>query len=87
MLEYFQWINGHADVWAIFRNAEALSCVVKGLVDPFRDQRITAVCGIESRGFLLGGAAAIELGVGFVPLRKADGIFPGPKVTGEAGPA
>jgi hypothetical protein len=24
------------------------------------------VCGIESRGFLLGGAAALELGMGFV---------------------
>lgn len=37
--------------------------------------------GIESRGFLLGAAAALDLGVGFVAVRKADGLLPGPKVT------
>lgn len=80
-LEHFRWINGHADVWAIFRDAKALASVVRGLVDPFRDEQVTAICGIESRGFLLGAAAAVELGVGFVPVRKGDGLFPGDKVT------
>src|SRR5947209_15949611 len=80
-LEHFQWINGHADGWAIFRDAKALAAVVRGLVDPFRDEQVTAICGIESRGFLLGAAAAVELGVGFVPVRKGDGLFPGDKVT------
>lgn len=80
-LEHFRWINGHADVWAIFRDAKALAAVVRGLVDPFRGEQITAICGIESRGFLLGAAAAVELGVGFVPVRKSDGLFPGDKVT------
>lgn len=80
VLERFRWVNGHADVWAIFRDPEALAAVVRGLVDPFRDERITAVCGIESRGFLLGAAAAVELGAGFVPVRKGEGIFPGEKV-------
>ncbi|MEV5528534.1 phosphoribosyltransferase family protein [Streptomyces prunicolor] len=79
-LEHFRWIGGHADVWAIFRDAKALAAVVAALVEPFRDEQITAVCGIESRGFLLGGAAAVELGVGFVPVRKGDGLFPGDKV-------
>lgn len=79
-LEHFRWINGHADVWAIFRDAKALAAVVRGLVDPFRGEQITAICGIESRGFLLGAAAAVELGVGFVPVRKSNGLFPGDKV-------
>ncbi|MDX3696507.1 phosphoribosyltransferase family protein [Streptomyces europaeiscabiei] len=79
-LEHFRWIGGHADVWAIFRDAKALAAVVAALVEPFRDEQITAVCGIESRGFLLGGAAAVELGVGFVPIRKGEGLFPGDKV-------
>ena len=86
VLDRFAWIDGHADVWAIFRDADALRVVVKALADPFRDERITAVCGIESRGFLLGGAAAIELGVGFVPVRKADGLFPGVKVARTTAP-
>lgn len=85
-LEHFRWIDGHADVWAIFRDAKALSAVVTGLVEPFRDDRITAVCGIESRGFLLGGAAAVELGVGFVPIRKDGGIFPGEKILRQSSP-
>lgn len=80
-LEHFRWIDGHADVWSVFRDPEALAAVVRGLVDPFRDDQITAICGIESRGFLLGAAAAVELGVGFVPVRKSDGLFPGDKVT------
>ncbi|MER5687478.1 hypothetical protein [Streptomyces sp. NPDC002205] len=64
---------------ATFRDAKALAAVVAGLVEPFRDERITAVCGIESRGFLLGGAAAVELGVGIVPVRKDEGLFLGNK--------
>ncbi|MFD4787718.1 phosphoribosyltransferase family protein [Streptomyces sp. NPDC058459] len=85
-LEHFRWIGGHADVWAIFRDAGALAAVVAALVEPFRDEQITAVCGIESRGFLLGGAAAVELGVGFVPVRKGEGLFPGDKVVRKSAP-
>ncbi|MEV8321520.1 phosphoribosyltransferase family protein [Streptomyces sp. NPDC059900] len=85
-LEHFAWIDGHADVWAIFRDAETLNAVVKALVEPFREAGITAVCGVESRGFLLGAAAAVELGVGFVPVRKGDGLFPGEKVECRAAP-
>ena len=85
-LEHFQWIDGHADVWKIFRDPKALAMVVRGLVDPFKQDGITAVCGIESRGFLLGAAAAIELGVGFVPVRKQAGIFPGEKAVRQTAP-
>ncbi|MGW5866563.1 phosphoribosyltransferase [Streptomyces sp. NPDC055239] len=85
-LEHFRWVGGHADVWAIFRDAKALPAVVAGLVEPFRDEGVTAVCGIESRGFLLGGAAAVELGVGFVPVRKGEGLFPGDKMVRQSAP-
>lgn len=78
-LERFRWIGSHADVWKIFRDPGALAAVVRGLVGPFRDDGVTAVCGIESRGFLLGAAVAVELGVGFVAVRKGEGIFPGEK--------
>ena len=81
VLTHFQWIDGHADVWRIFRDPLALAGVVGALVEPFADEGITAVCGIESRGFLLGAAAAVALGVGFVPVRKHAGHFPGAKIT------
>ncbi len=32
---------------------------------------ITAVAGIEARGFIFGTALALRLGVGFIPVRKA----------------
>ncbi|MCX4746209.1 phosphoribosyltransferase family protein [Kitasatospora sp. NBC_01287] len=86
LLEHFRWIDGHADVWSVFRDPVALAAVVAGIVDPFRDAQVTAVCGIESRGFLLGAAAAVELGVGFVPVRKPDGLFPGDKLSARTDP-
>jgi adenine phosphoribosyltransferase len=85
LLREFRWVGGHADVWAVLRDADALRAVVSGLVAPFRDAGITAVVGIESRGFLLGGAAALDLGVGFVAIRKAGALFPGPKAQERTG--
>ncbi|MFJ9010787.1 phosphoribosyltransferase family protein [Streptomyces canus] len=85
-LERFRWIGGHADIWQIFRDPGALAAVVGALAGPFRDDGVTAVCGIESRGFLLGAAVAVELGVGFVAVRKGEGIFPGEKLTRRSDP-
>ncbi|MCP3801062.1 phosphoribosyltransferase [Allokutzneria sp. A3M-2-11 16] len=86
LLERFRWIDGHADMWPVFRDGDAFKAVVQALVEPFRGVGVTAVCGIESRGFLLGGAAAMELGVGFVAVRKAAGLFPGEKLVRETEP-
>lgn len=86
LLERFQWVDGHADIWPVFWHGEAFRAIVEFLVAPFRSASITAVCGVESRGFLLGGAAALQLGVGFVPVRKACGLFPGEKLVRETQP-
>ncbi|SDF82644.1 adenine phosphoribosyltransferase [Blastococcus aurantiacus] len=84
LLAHFRWSGGHADVWRVFADADALAAVMTGLADSWRDEGITRVVGIESRGFLLGAAAAVSLAVGFVAVRKEGGLFPGPKVTVEA---
>jgi len=84
LLDRFRWEGGHADVWRIFVDAEAFAQVIAGVVEPWRDQAVSTVLGIESRGFLLGGAAAIALGAGFVAVRKSDGLLPGPKVSVDA---
>jgi adenine phosphoribosyltransferase len=86
LLRQFRWDDGHADVWAVFRDAEAFAAVLRGLIAPFRGAGITAVAGIESRGFLLGGACAAQLGVGFVPIRKTGTLFPGAKLRGQTDP-
>jgi adenine phosphoribosyltransferase len=79
-----EFVDGHADVWRLFDDPAQLRGIADALVRPFRGD-VTKVAGIESRGFILGTAAALELGVGFVPVRKADGLFPGPKAVAEAG--
>ena len=71
------WIDGHADVWAMFADPASLREIVDRLVEPYRDAGVTHVAGIESRGFVLGGAAAVALGAGFVAVRKEAGHFPG----------
>jgi len=43
---------------------------VDELVQPFTGNSIDLVAGIEARGFILGGAVAHQLSVGFVPVRK-----------------
>ena len=78
-LRRFAWQGGHADVWRVFDDGDALAEVVTSLIRPWRDNDITKVCGIEARGFILGGAAAYALGVGFVAIRKQGHLFPGPK--------
>jgi adenine phosphoribosyltransferase len=50
---------------------DALRDAVALLCEPFRGERIDQVLGIEARGFLLGIPVALELGAGFVPVRKA----------------
>lgn len=46
------------------------------IVQRYIDRSVDVVAGIEARGFIFGSAVAYELGVGFVPIRKA-GKLPG----------
>src|SRR6185369_2603840 len=51
-------------------NARAFRSAIDELVQPYAGKRIDKVAGIEARGFILGGAIAHQLSVGFVPIRK-----------------
>ena len=84
-LRRFAWQGGHADVWRVFDDGDAFAEVVAALIGPWRENDIAKVCGIEARGFILGGAAACALGVGFVGMRKQGHLFPGPKRQVESG--
>jgi adenine phosphoribosyltransferase len=59
------------DITTLFRERDAFRFAVEALAGPFRGTRIDKVAGIEARGFILGGAVAVELGAGFVPVRKS----------------
>jgi adenine phosphoribosyltransferase len=58
------------DITPLLRSADALASTCAQLAEPFRDQGITIVAGIESRGFIFGSIVAQNLGAGFVPIRK-----------------
>lgn len=65
------------DITPLLADAEALRSVVEAMLAPF-DGGFDIVAGIEARGFLLAGAAAMVAGAGLVPIRKA-GKLPRPK--------
>ena len=58
------------DVTTLFKSAECLQELLDTLYEQYKDKGITKVVGIESRGFILGGALAARLGAGFVMARK-----------------
>jgi len=58
------------DITTLLGDARAFRRAVDELVQPFAGRKIDKVAGIEARGFILGGAVAHQLSVGFVPLRK-----------------
>jgi adenine phosphoribosyltransferase len=65
------------DITPLLADASAFAAVVEALAEPFADQGVEQVVGIEARGFILGAPVAHRLGAGFVPVRKG-GKLPGP---------
>ncbi len=58
------------DITTLLKDPSAFKQVIDMMVDNYRDKGITKIVGIESRGFIFGGAVAYLLGCGFVPARK-----------------
>ena len=58
------------DITTLLQHPTGFRHAIDALVQPFAGAGITRVAGIEARGFILGGAVAHQLSVGFVPIRK-----------------
>jgi len=58
------------DITPLLKDAEAFAEAVRALAEPFRQERVDLVLAPEARGFIFGGAVALQLGAGFVPVRK-----------------
>jgi adenine phosphoribosyltransferase len=58
------------DITTLLGNARAFRRAVDEMVQPYAGMRVDKVAGLEARGFILGGAVAHQLSVGFVPIRK-----------------
>lgn len=68
------------DVTPIFQNPKVFSNLISDLIKPFRDEEFNVIVGIDALGFIIGGAMAHKLRMGFVPVRKG-GKLPGIKGT------
>ena len=58
------------DITTLLRDREGFRSTIDALAGPFEAQKIDIVVGVESRGFILGGAVADRLSAGFAPVRK-----------------
>ena len=58
------------DVTTLLRDPQGFRLAIDSLSAPYVGRGIDLVVGIESRGFILGGAVADRIGAGFVPVRK-----------------
>ncbi|SEO27215.1 adenine phosphoribosyltransferase [Salinihabitans flavidus] len=65
------------DVTTLFADTRGFRMAIDQMLLPYAGMRIDKVVGLEARGFILGGAIAHQLSVGFVPVRKT-GKLPGP---------
>ncbi len=64
------------DVTTLFTDPRGFRIAIDQLLHPYAGMQIDKVVGLEARGFILGGAIAHQLSIGFVPIRKK-GKLPG----------
>jgi adenine phosphoribosyltransferase len=58
------------DITTLLQDRDGFRLTIEALAKPFQGRDIDVVVGVESRGFILGGAVADRLGAGFAPVRK-----------------
>ena len=58
------------DITTLLKDANAFNYVIDKFHERYKDAHIDFVAGIESRGFIIGGALASKLHKGFIPIRK-----------------
>jgi len=64
------------DVTTLFADPRGFRMCIDQLLHPYAGEEIDKVVGLEARGFIIGGAIAHQLSVGFTPIRKK-GKLPG----------
>lgn len=61
---------GFKDITTLVGHPAALKETIDRLAEPFREEKIDVVVGIESRGFIFASVLALQFGAGMVPVRK-----------------
>ena len=70
------------DIAPLIADRTAFRVAIEQLACPYRAAPVDLVVGIEARGFIFGAALALELGAGFVPIRKP-GKLPSATISAE----
>jgi adenine phosphoribosyltransferase len=70
------------DITTLLKDGPAWASVIDHLAARYHTARVDVVVGVESRGFIFGGALAHQLKAGFVPVRKR-GKLPAPTIEEE----
>ncbi len=60
----------YKDITPLLKDSAGLSAAIQTMLAPFADTQVDLVVGIEARGFVFAVPIALELGCGFVPVRK-----------------
>ncbi|UWR27314.1 adenine phosphoribosyltransferase [Sulfitobacter sp. S223] len=68
------------DVTTLFADPRGFRMAIDQMLHPYAGMRIDKVVGLEARGFIMGGAIAHQLSLGFVPIRKK-GKLPGKTIS------
>ncbi len=58
------------DITTLLKDPDAFREAVDLMIEPFRDDRVDVVVGMESRGFIFSAPMAYQLHAGLVPVRK-----------------
>lgn len=58
------------DITTLLKDPVGFKICIDDFVSRYKNKEIDVIVGIDSRGFILGGALAYLLGKGFVPIRK-----------------
>ena len=58
------------DITTLLKDGPAFAEVINLFKERYKDKSVDKVAGIESRGFIFGGALANLLNCGFIPVRK-----------------
>lgn len=67
------------DITTLLSDPVGFRLAITALVERYSGMKIDKVAGVEARGFIVGGALASQLGVGFIPIRKTNKL-PGEKI-------